>query len=191
MASQACFPPEILSLAIKSFRDSKTKDDLTYLWTTARRVNRQFKQEIEQLFLTNHLPMTRLHLRTTRTLGAHVRVPESHNYPLWMFDQLNHNVPGKAIFTLERSALPPPASSQSTDDHLAMSIYQQLKEKAGPGRLAEGRERVCGQTDGMIVVQIRGMSCFLRSDARVLSISRLAANVVHFYPSRKAILILT
>lgn len=55
------FPPEVWSLTIPHLRHRKSPDDLTYLWSTVRHVNRLFQEKIEELFRTEHLPKTWLH----------------------------------------------------------------------------------------------------------------------------------
>ena len=58
------FPPELWSLVIQNLRCRKSPEDLTYLWTTVRHVSRQFREEIDYLFLIEHLPKTWLHVDT-------------------------------------------------------------------------------------------------------------------------------
>lgn len=64
MPSHLHFPPELWSITMQNFRHRKSPDELTYLWTTLRHVSRQFKEEIETIFRTEHLPKTWLHLDT-------------------------------------------------------------------------------------------------------------------------------
>lgn len=65
MSSAPYFPPEIWSLALQNLRDRKSQDELTYLWTTLRHVSRQFKEEIEEIFRTEHLPKVLLYLHSS------------------------------------------------------------------------------------------------------------------------------
>ena len=62
MSSHLYFPPEIWSITLNNFREYQTQEELAYLWTTARHVSRQFKEEIEEIFRTEHLPKTWLHV---------------------------------------------------------------------------------------------------------------------------------
>ena len=70
MPSHLHFPPELWSITTQNFRHRKSPEDLTYLWTTVRQVSRQFKEEIEELFRTENLPKTWLHIDTGETSGA-------------------------------------------------------------------------------------------------------------------------
>jgi len=49
-------------MTLECFRDRKSQDELLHLWTTVRPICRQFKEAIEEIFRTEHLPKTRLHL---------------------------------------------------------------------------------------------------------------------------------
>ena len=62
MPSHPPFPPELWSITIQNFRHRTSPDDLTYLWTSVRHVSRQFKEEIENIFRTEHLPKTWLYV---------------------------------------------------------------------------------------------------------------------------------
>lgn len=77
------FPPEIWGLTLQNFRQRKSQDELAYLWTTVRYVSRQFRNEIEEIFRTEHLPKTWLHIDTGErvpALGLQFRreAPSSH-----------------------------------------------------------------------------------------------------------------
>ena len=61
MAPAIYAPPEIWSNALRSFSDCKAQDDLTYLWTTLRLVNRWFRIEVEEIFKKQHLEKTISH----------------------------------------------------------------------------------------------------------------------------------
>ncbi len=51
----------ILRLIVNDFRNCKSQDDLTHLWTCVRPVCKQLKVEVEEIFKTQHLSMTTLH----------------------------------------------------------------------------------------------------------------------------------
>lgn len=70
LPSRLHFPPEVWSMTTQNFRHRKSPDELTYLWTTVRHVSRQFKEEIEDMFRTEHLPKTWLHVDTGKPLCA-------------------------------------------------------------------------------------------------------------------------
>lgn len=70
MPSHLHFPPEIWSITTQNFRRLKSPDELTYLWTTVRHVSKQFKEEVEDIFSTEHLSMTWLHVNTGESLSA-------------------------------------------------------------------------------------------------------------------------
>lgn len=46
------------------FHDSRSQEDLTHLWTCVRLVSKQLKNEVEDIFKTQHLPRTVLHFIT-------------------------------------------------------------------------------------------------------------------------------
>ena len=66
MRSDLHFPQEVWSITIQNFRVRRSQYELTYLWTIMRLVSRQFVAEIEEIFRTDHLPQTRLHLTDGR-----------------------------------------------------------------------------------------------------------------------------
>ena len=70
LPSHLHFPPEVWSMTTENFRHRKSPDELTYLWTTVRHVSRQFKEEIEDIFRTEHLPKTWIHVDTGKPLCA-------------------------------------------------------------------------------------------------------------------------
>lgn len=70
MPSHLHFPAELWSLTIHHFRHRKSPADLTYLWTTVRQVSKQFRQEIEEIFRTKHLPRTWVHVDTGESSRA-------------------------------------------------------------------------------------------------------------------------
>ena len=52
------FLPELWSITTQNFRHRKSPEDLMYLWITVRHVSRQFKEETEEPFRTEHQPKT-------------------------------------------------------------------------------------------------------------------------------------
>ena len=68
MSSRPCFPPEIWNLTLHNLRDRKSQADLQYLWTEVRHVSKQFQEEIEAIFRTEHLPKTWLHFDTSELI---------------------------------------------------------------------------------------------------------------------------
>ena len=64
MSSCPSFPPEIWNLTLRNLRERKSQADLQYLWTEVRHVSKQFQQEIEEIFRTEHLPKTLLRFDT-------------------------------------------------------------------------------------------------------------------------------
>ena len=68
MSSRPYFPPEIWSLTLHNLRERKSQDELQYLWTEVRRVSKQFQEEIEEIFRTEHLPKTWLHFDTGESI---------------------------------------------------------------------------------------------------------------------------
>ena len=69
MSSHLHFPPELWSITTGNFRHRKSPDELEYLWTAVRHVSRQFKEEVEDIFRTEHLPKTWLHSTTSGSNG--------------------------------------------------------------------------------------------------------------------------
>ena len=54
----------------------KPSQKLTYPWTTVRSVSQQLKKEIEDIFRTEHLSKTWLHLDTGESSCAYTANPE-------------------------------------------------------------------------------------------------------------------
>lgn len=69
MSTVLALPPEVWSLTLDNFWESKSQDELIYLWTTLRHVCRQFQATVEELFETQHLPRTFLHFQSGRSIG--------------------------------------------------------------------------------------------------------------------------
>ena len=176
------FPPELWSMTTRNFRHRKSPDELTYLWTTVRRVSRQFKEEIEEIFRTEHLPKTWLHVDISESLFAPppslrqfidvgVPHPVCDNKPdrlkLYDFecklnyDKIQPRYPGRAVFScrLDHKRYPPFLKTAMS----RRKIFERLRNEAGPGRLGEAdksvpgsRIRVFDSPVGMFVVQVRG-----------------------------------
>lgn len=165
MSSHLRFPPELWSITTQNFRHRKSPDDLTYLWTAVRHVSRQFKAEIEDIFLTEHLPKTWLHVNVNvaNTLnnsptGLNVF---AFNFKL-KYEKLHSRHPGRAVFSLR--------SENNTRDRPSPDIlvcrrktFKRLRDEAGTGRLDEADKSVAGSRIrlsespiGMFVVQVRG-----------------------------------
>lgn len=62
MSNRPSFPPEVWGLTLNHCREWESQDELTYLWTTVRHVSRQFKAAVEDIFKTEHLSKTWLHV---------------------------------------------------------------------------------------------------------------------------------
>lgn len=62
MSPKPYFPSEVWTDVLRTFRDCTSQEDLTSLWTGVRPVCRLFKEEIEDIFRTEHLPKTWLHV---------------------------------------------------------------------------------------------------------------------------------
>ena len=62
MPSHLRFPPEIWRNITQNFRCRKSPDELSYLWTTVRQVSKQFQEDVEDIFRSEHLPKTWLHI---------------------------------------------------------------------------------------------------------------------------------
>ena len=61
MSAHVRLPAELWCMTLESFRDSKTQEDLTYLWLTVRHVSTLFRDEIEKLFMEEHMGKIWLH----------------------------------------------------------------------------------------------------------------------------------
>lgn len=84
MPSRPSFPPEIWSITLGNLRERQSQEELTYLWTTARHVCRQFKEEIEEIFRTEHLPKTWLYIDNRESWHTYSSCPSalSKGYPI-------------------------------------------------------------------------------------------------------------
>ena len=70
MPTHLHFPPELWSITIQNFRNHRSPEDLTYLWTTVRHVSKQFRHEIEEIFRAEHLPKTWLRIDSGESSSA-------------------------------------------------------------------------------------------------------------------------
>ena len=178
MPSHLHFPPEVWSLTIQNFRHHKSPEDLTYLWTTVRQVSKQFRQEIEEIYRTEHLPRTWVHVNTGESsrilppsqtksitdtvLRRKVAISRSElakTSPDWsqprMFDyqmdyQIQPKYPDRAYF-----------SNDSVPGH---NILKGLQDQIGAGMLSQADKSIPGSRIrffespvGMFVVQVRGV----------------------------------
>ena len=178
MPSHLHFPPELWSLTIQNFRHRKSPEDLTYLWTTVRQVSKQFRQEIEEIYRTEHLPKTWVHVDTSessrvlppsqtksitdrvlRRKAAMSRSELAKASPDWsqfqIFDykmgyQIQQKYPDRAFF--------------SNDSVLRHNIFERLKDQTGAGILSQGAKFIPGSQVrffespvSMFVVQVRGV----------------------------------
>lgn len=66
MAAVPSFPPEIVGLILESYRSDRSQDDLTFQWATLRQVCHHWKATMEKMFLTEHVPKTKLHCRMSK-----------------------------------------------------------------------------------------------------------------------------
>ena len=57
MASQIKLPPELWAMVLQCMRGRKSQDELIDLWTCIRCVSRLFREEVEGIFATEHLPV--------------------------------------------------------------------------------------------------------------------------------------
>ena len=170
------FPPELWSLTIQNFRHRKSPEDLTYLWTTVRQVSKQFRQEIEEIYRTEHLPRTWVYVGTgessrklppsqtksiTDTVLRHKAALSRRDFakasPDWsqfqLFDykmnyQIQQKYPDRACF-----------SNDSVPRH---NIFERLQDQIGAGMLSQAAKsgsqvRFFESPVGMFVVQVRGV----------------------------------
>lgn len=157
-----------VQLTTQNFRHRKSPEDLTYLWTNVRQVSRQFKQEIEELFRTEHLPKTWLHIDTGETSGAlpqfggslinsslhHIAnnfddaLTNSSSTTVQVFDfksrskfsQIQARFPGRAVFSLQ-----PEHTIQLLDSSASTrAAFKGLQARLGPSRLGGVDESVPG-----------------------------------------------
>ena len=94
MSSHLYLPPEVWSITLENLRELQGQDELTYLWTVVRLVCRQFKEVIEEIFRTEHLPKTWLYLDSCKwiisliireTTVGRSGLKSYRNYPVLLF----------------------------------------------------------------------------------------------------------
>lgn len=171
MSTGPSFPPELWTIVLHNIRDLKSQDELTYLWTTVRQVCRQFKTEIEDIFRTEHLPKTFLHVH------KHAQAPHStqdgddrsvpSKVPQLRYDSLRrfgfdgvHTIrPSSAVFSVHLTSI----GATSIGPNVVKGMIKGIEAKTGPGQLGEAdktqsgsRVRLFENTAGLAVVQIRG-----------------------------------
>lgn len=166
MSTGPSFPPGVWSITLHYLRDLKSQDELTYLWTTVRHVSRQCKTEVEDIFRTEHLPKTFLHVHKHThaphsTQDGNDQSAPSTNPQLrhdsvcrFDFDGINTTYPSRAVFSIHLTSIGPKAVKEMIKD---------IEAKTGPGRLGEadksrpgGRVRLFENTVGLALAQIRG-----------------------------------
>jgi len=175
MSTQARLAPEVWSMTIREMRHQKSPDDLTYLWTTARQVCKQFKVEIEAMFRQEHLPKT--WLLFDRAMCRSLQRTQSRLDPMCKLDydfEFKFIYKGLSPTNDDRATflLPDIEGSAAIDipPSWKQDIMRALRARCGRGRLGDDRSRYCEHTDGLFVSQIRGSL----SDCKVPS---LATNV--------------
>ena len=146
MPSRLRFPPEILTNITDNFRCRKSPDELSYLWTTVRLVSKQFKDDVEDIFQTEHLPKTWLYLDNSEIDNLYVKL---------FFDTIQPRYPGRAVFF---SRLDTNNRERQWDD-----VSKKLLARVGTGRLEdadksvpESRMHLYTCPPGLFVVQVRG-----------------------------------
>ena len=143
------FPPEILMNITENFRCRKSPDELSYLWTTVRLVSKQFKDDVEDIFRTEHLPKTWLYLDNSEIDDLYVKL---------FFDTIQSRYPGKAVFS---SRLDTNNRERQWDE-----VSKPLLARVGAGMLGDADRSVPGSRmclytcpPGLFVVQVRGSLC--------------------------------
>ncbi|KAM0801618.1 hypothetical protein BDR22DRAFT_181620 [Usnea florida] len=149
MPSHLRFPPEILRNITENFRCRKSLDELSYLWTTVRLVSRQFKDDVEDIFRTEHLRKTWLYLDNSEIDDLYVKL---------YFDTIQSQHPGRAVFS---SRLDTKNRARQWEE-----MSKTLLARVGTGRLSEAdrsvpesRMRLYTCPPGLFVVQVRGSVC--------------------------------
>ena len=149
MPSHLRFPPEILRYITENFRCRVSPDELSYLWTTVRLVSKQFKDDVEDIFRTEHLRKTWLYLGNSEIDALYVKL---------YFDTIQPQHPGRAVF------------SSRSDTTIRARQWEEMSKKllarVGTGRLSEAYRSVPGSRmrlytcpPGLFVVQVRGSVC--------------------------------
>ena len=140
------FPPETLRNIPENFRCRKSPDELSYLWTTVRLVSKQFKDDVEDIFRTEHLPKSWLYLDNSEIYDLYVKL---------YFDTIQSRYPGRAVFT-----------SRLDRRHQWDDVSKPLLARVGTSRLGdadrsvpESRMRLYTCRPGLFVVQVRGSLC--------------------------------
>lgn len=59
-------PPELWSKTLKTLEHRRSQEELIYLWTSVRNVSSHFKDEIEGIFVTEHMAKVALHANCGR-----------------------------------------------------------------------------------------------------------------------------
>lgn len=54
-------------MTLRNLRERKTQEDLTYLWMTVRHVSTLFRDEIEKIFMEEHMAKTCLHTDSSKS----------------------------------------------------------------------------------------------------------------------------
>ena len=149
MPSHLRFPPEILRNITENFRCRRSPDELSYLWTAVRLVSKQFKDDVEDIFRTEHLRKTWLYLDNSKIDDLYVKL---------YFDTIQSQHPGRAVFS---SRLDAKFRARQWEEFSKM-----LLARVGTGRLSEADRSVPGSRmrlytcpPGLFVVQVRGSVC--------------------------------
>ena len=119
------------------------------LWTTVRLVCKQFKDDVEDIFRTEHLPKTWLYLDNSEIYDLDVKL---------YFDTIQARYPGRAVFS---SHLGTDNRGRQWDD-----ISKTLRARVGTGRLDDADRSIPGSRmrlytcpPGLFVIQVRGSVC--------------------------------
>ncbi|CAD6577873.1 MAG: hypothetical protein ASARMPRED_008436 [Alectoria sarmentosa] len=160
----------ILRMIWDNFRNCKSQDDLTHLWTCVRLVCKQLKAEVEDIFKTQHLPGTSLHFLTDTYYADYdtfsrsradiwatwERAPldhvEKYDFNLQLgFAGLAEDDPGRAVFKIQHRSNNP----NDPENLYEGTIFRHMREKGGLGPMGEAdrfrpseRRRLFGELEG-------------------------------------------
>ncbi|KAF6232910.1 hypothetical protein HO173_008873 [Letharia columbiana] len=161
----------ILRMIRDNFRNCKSQDDLTHLWTCVRSVCKQLKAEVEDVFKSQHLPSNTLHFISDTYYAEYDTFSHSRagiwatwdRAPLDRVEQYDFKAqlrfaglleldPGRAVFKIQHR----PNDPNDPENLYEGVIFRHMREREGGlGPMGEAdkykpseRRRLFGQSDG-------------------------------------------
>ena len=149
MTCHAELPQELWVLTLQNLRHWKSKEDLVYLWTTVRLVNKSFKAATEETFRTEHLPKTKLHYHHGLCDGVYqnpITRPDI-RIASFSFNHIDSKDTSRAVFFCSEGT--------SWDSSAAEQVFNTAQQRCGRAKAHKSTQWSFQTVKNVFVSQIR------------------------------------